>query len=198
MFCEGLLTSLVRKEESMATPHTRVQYLKDVLGIRSVLMPEQISTPQIAGIVEQAQPVAELQYQTFNDGPFIFVSWSEEQKKYSIEELQLLEKIIFALKIPFQKTSIAVLPIEKSMLTLSEIRKVTRGYPYVFLMGQVWSELLKISYGEERTIENQTYYLTFDPKDLMENQDNKKTAWNQFKQIMPNLQNILKGQKAHS
>ncbi len=178
----------------MATPHIRAQYLKDVLGVRSILIPEDVAS-QPSALIRNQESSLELKYQTFNEGPFLFVSWFEDQNKHSIEELQLLEKIIIALKVPFQKTSIAVLQAEKSLLSLASVRKVTQGYPYVFLLGQVWSELLKINYGEERTIENQTYYLTFDTKDLMENPENKKMAWNQFKLIMPKLQNILKNGK---
>lgn len=169
----------------------RANYLSEVLGVQSVLVsPAQTIEPKTQ-VADNMSPELKLEYQTFNEGPFLFLGWSDLNSKLNIEEFQLLEKIIVALKIPFQKTSIALVQTEKSLLSLSQIVQATRGYSFVFLMGDIWSEHFQLKYGQERALENQTFYSTYDLKSLLENAENKKNAWNQFKLIMPKLQNYL-------
>lgn len=185
----------------MSSPHissahaqvTRANYLKEVLGVQSVLVSpaESIIAPETALSEINTSQDLKLEYQTFNEGPFLFLGWSDLNSKLNIEEFQLLEKIIVALKIPFQKTSIALVQIEKSLLSLSQVVQVTRGYSFVFLMGDVWMDLFQLRFGQERVLDGQTFYSTYDVRSLIENSDNKKNAWNQFKLIIPKLQKYL-------
>jgi hypothetical protein len=169
----------------------RANYLKEVLGVQSVLVSPVQSAKAITHAADNTTPELKLEYQTFNEGPFLFLEWSDLNSKLNIEEFQLLEKIIVALKIPFEKTSIALVQTEKSLLSLSQIVQATRGYSFVFLMGGIWSEYFQLKFGQERVLDNQTFYLTYDLKSLLENAENKKNAWNQFKLIISKLQNYL-------
>jgi len=163
------------------TLNPRLQYIKNVLGIKSVIIPEGY-TPKKR--VASAEP-QEIAFQTFNKGAVLFLSSfsAESEKNFSVEEMQLLEKIIVALKLNFSKTDIAkVKNANKAELTES---LKSKNYSYVFLMGESISSLFnKNGEFEDSGIR---FFPTFHPQDMIQNPDLKKEAWNGFKGIMENL-----------
>lgn len=173
---------------SLNQQNARALYLKNVLGIQNVILPKDHATAPAIGVTA---PSLDIQFQTFNEGPFLFLNYKDSQDSLDVEEMQLLEKIIVALKIPFHKTSIATTQGEFSQISLESLKGVTAGFEYIFLLGEVWSSVVQLVCGEQRNIEKQIFYSTYDLKSLIENADYKKLAWGQFKQIMPELQKIL-------
>lgn len=164
----------------------RLQYIKNVLGIKSVIIPEGYTPKQRAAPTLESKPAEpqEFSFQTFNKGAVLFLSeYSQDaQKNFSVEEMQLLEKIIVALKLKFEKTDIAkVKNANKSELT--ETLK-SKNYSYVFLMGEGINLFNKKGQFEESGIQ---FFPTFHPHDMIKNPDLKKEAWNGFKGIMENL-----------
>ncbi|MES2769693.1 MAG: hypothetical protein V4596_11170 [Bdellovibrionota bacterium] len=165
----------------MTSTQTRLQYIKNVLGIKSIIIPEGYQPK--ARIFSQ-NPM-EFAFQTFNNGQVLFLSSfaEEKDKNFSVEELQLLEKIIVALKLKFEKTDIAkVKHASKSQLALD---LKSKNYSYVFLLGETISSLFQRKNQFEECGVN--FFATFHPQDMIQNPDLKKEAWNGFKVIMENL-----------
>src|SRR3990167_8501367 len=83
----------------------RLQYIKNVMGIKSVILP----IDYVAKMSSKVAVPCDFSFQTLNDGQVLFLSHFEgdKDKNFTVEELQLLEKIIVALKLKFEKTDIA-------------------------------------------------------------------------------------------
>lgn len=167
----------------MTNENVRLQYIKNVLGIKSVIVPENYEP-----LVIEERPL-EFSFQTFNQGQVLFLSHfeGEKDKTFSVEEMQLLEKIIVALKLKFQKTDIAkVNTYSKTQLT-SELKN--KNYSYVFLLGDEMAKIFdqKNDQKNEFVFEDLRFFTTFHPQDMIQNPDLKKDAWMGFKSIMETL-----------
>lgn len=163
----------------MRNESVRLQYIKDVLGIKSVIIPE--------GLAAQAQDNVAFSFQTFNEGPVLFLSDFKEDgdKNFSVEELQLLEKIIIALKLDFQKTDIAKVKTDSKSQLAKALK--SKNYSYVFLLGEGISKIFGSVGSTEFTDEGLKFFSTFHPQEMIKNPDLKKDAWAGFKSIMENL-----------
>ena len=164
----------------------RLHYIKNVLGIKSVMVPEGYS-PQAQ---ETMEPL-ELVFQTFNQGQVLFLAHFESDldKNFSVEEMQLLEKIIVALKLNFSKTDIAKVKLSASKNIQSKNELIeelkSKKYSFIFLLGNEISSLFQNkNFFKENGLE---FFTTFHPKEMIQNPDLKKEAWTGFKGIMENL-----------
>lgn len=162
----------------------RVDYLKNVLGIKSVMLPKNFekSTTSLT-----PTPI-EVAFQTRGNGPVLFLGQFQKQTEaaFAIDELQLLEKIIVALKLRFEATCIAkvaqVTP-ENLFQFLNE-----NQFSYVIVLGNSFDHILpETKLNEEVVINNIKLLNTFHPREMIDNPDLKKDAWVGFKKIMENL-----------
>jgi hypothetical protein len=163
----------------MTKENTRLQYIKNVLGIKSVIIPKDY----VAKI--STDSAAEFSFQTFNEGAVLFLSHfkKDEDKNFSVEELQLLEKIIVALKLKFEKTDIAKVKVSTKERLVADLK--SKKYSYIFLMGKEISDLFaQKNEFEENGVK---FFATYHPQDMIKNPDLKKEAWFGFKNIMENL-----------
>lgn len=165
----------------MTLLNQRLQYLKNVLGIKSVMIPEGYTPPK----VDLPQNPNEFSFQTFNKGSVLFLGsyTAELDKKFSVDELQLLEKIIVALKLNFQKTDIAKVNASSKVELANDLK--AKNYSYVFLLGNDISQL----FGRKGQFEESgvKFFSTFHPQEMIKNPELKKEAWGGFKTIMENL-----------
>lgn len=145
------------------------------------MIPEGYAAQKRAAFSKDPQ---EFSFQTFNKGAVLFLSdyTNDKEKNFSVEEMQLLEKIIVALKLRFEKTDIAKVK-NASKTELIESLK-SKNYSYVFLLGETINLFNKTGEFEESGVR---FYPTFHPQAMIQNPDLKKDAWNGFKSIMENL-----------
>lgn len=164
----------------MTSENIRLQYIKNVLGIKSVIIPRDFA-PKYSSEIEPC----EFFFQTLNQGPVLFLSNFEDKKdkNYSVEELQLLEKIIVALKLNFQKTDIAKVKANSRSQLVNDLK--SKNYSYIFLLGEGISKLFHQK--NEFTDSSLKFFPTFHPQEMIENPELKKDAWAGFKSIMENL-----------
>lgn len=163
----------------MSNLNTRLQYLKNVLGIKSIIIPK-----NYVAKLSVSEPT-EFVFQTFNEGQVLFLSAFETatDKNFNVEELQLLEKIIVALKLKFEKTDIAKVKVKSKNQLVADLK--SKNYSYVFLLGSEISDLFQQK--NEFQESGIKFYATFHPQDMIKNPDLKKEAWFGFKGIMENL-----------
>lgn len=168
----------------MTNENARLQYIKNVLGIKSVIIPEGFVSKSFLKSAAQEE-LPQFSFQTFNQGPVLFLSdfKGDKDKNFSVEELQLLEKIIVALKLNFQKTDIAKVKTNSRSMLVNELK--LKNYSYVFLLGE---GIIKL-FGQknEFTDSGLKFFSTFHPQEMIKDPDLKKDAWAGFKSIMENL-----------
>ncbi len=185
MHREGLIVGSCADSFSnlMNASTVRLQYLKNVLGIKSIIVPENYEAKR--PVAEEVP--AEFSFQTFNKGSVLFLSLFENEKErnYSVDELQLLEKIIVALKLKFEKTDIAKVKTTSQGQLLMEL--LSKNYSYVFLLGDGIQSFFRSQQNTQFEAGGLKLFSTFHPKDMIQNPDLKKEAWNGFKSIMENL-----------
>lgn len=176
----------------MTSENIRLQYIKNVLGIKSVIIPRDFapkySSEKVPGsfLLSSVQSCEnEFIFQTLNQGPVLFLSSFDDEmnKNFSVEELQLLEKIIVALKLNFQKTDIAKVKVNSRSQLVSDLK--SKNYSYIFLLGEGISKLFNQK--NEFTDSNLKFFTTFHPQEMIKNPNLKKDAWAGFKSIMENL-----------
>jgi hypothetical protein len=162
----------------MTNENIRLQYIKNVLGIKSVILPKDFRGSSAVGAIE-------FSFQTSNQGPVLFLSHFEDEndKKFSVEELQLLEKIIVALKLNFQKTDIAKVKASSTSQLVNDLQ--SKNYSYIFLLGEDISK--QFGQKNEFTDSGLRFFPTFHPQEMIQNPELKKNAWAGFKSIMENL-----------
>jgi hypothetical protein len=162
----------------MTNQNIRLQYIKNVLGIKSLIIPKNF-------VAKMPAQTTEFSFQTLNEGPVLFLSHFEgdADKNFSVEELQLLEKIIVALKLKFEKTDIAKVKTSSKAQLVADLK--SKKYSYVFLMGEKLSQL----FNQKNQFEESglKFFATFHPKDMIKNPDLKKEAWFGFKNIIESL-----------
>lgn len=181
----------------METSKIRLKYLKDVLGIKQVLISDQLralhkeraeleATMVVASSTTEVQSYNLIFQVNSKDADVLFLS---HQRSLSIEEMQLLEKIILALKIPFNKVDIA--HVQESLYSKEGVSKTLQNscYKYVFLQGEELSRALSNSnwFGSVYEFNTVKVFTTFHPQDMIRNPDLKKEAWTFFKTIIPTL-----------
>lgn len=174
------------KVENVNSENIKIKYLKEVLGIRQVLVSQAMSEKVVAPV--NARHSLELLFDTQN--PQSEVLFLSEKAALGIEELQLLEKIIVALKIPFQKTDIAYLnnSIEDKSQLIDFLS--SKNYRFVFIQGQDLATHFSANswFGNTFEFNGITFFTTFHPRDMIQNTDLKKEAWSFFKSIISKIQ----------
>lgn len=163
----------------MNTSNAKLHYLKNVLGIKSLIVPEGYHPRAI-----ENDSRVELAYQTFSGGNVLFLG-KGVQKNFSIEEMQLLEKIIVALKLKFEKTDIANVKCLSKVVLVKEL--LQKSYSYVFLLGDDIHSLFRVGINSEFEENGIKFFSTFHPSQMIENPDLKKEAWAGFKSIMESI-----------
>lgn len=185
MHREGLLVPVLTDSFSglMHTSNVRLQYLKNILGIKSIIVPENYA-PRVAVVEDHP---TEFSFQTFNKGSVLFAATFEDDKNknFSVDELQLLEKIIVALKLKFEKTDIAKVKASSKNQLITDIK--SKNYSYVFLLGENILSLFKQKQNTQFEQDGVKLFATFHPQEMIQNPDLKKEAWGGFKTIMENL-----------
>ncbi len=171
------------------TANTKIDYLKNVLGIKSIMLPINYEPSTVSNSQDLArQETVEMSFQTRGGGGVLFLGSSsgDSQETFTVQELQLLEKIIVALKLRFEKTSIAKIQKTPREALLSYLQE--NQFSYIFLLDSGVTALFPESHlNEEVVINNMRLFNTFHPKEMIDNPELKKDAWAGFKKIMENL-----------
>lgn len=133
------------------------------------------------------EPQVEFSFQTFNAGNVLFLGrfTNKQNRNFSIEELQLLEKIIVALKLKFEKTDIANVFTNSKPHLIQQIKD--KNYSYIFLLGEEMHSLFGTSSNSQLEEDGLKFFSTFHPAEMIQNPELKKDAWAGFKSIMESL-----------
>jgi hypothetical protein len=163
----------------------RLHYLKNVLGIHSFIAAEDYSQATATEL--------EFFFQTQNKGNVLFLSAFDEHESsnFSVDELQLLEKIIVALKLKFSHVDIAQVPLSQVPRSSQALAQVLeeKNYSYVFLLGEKIAESFQTKnwLNSEVKVQNISFFSTFHPQDMLQKPDLKKDAWRGFQSILQHL-----------
>lgn len=167
----------------------RLHYLKNVLGIHSVLGDFSLNAQSTL------EPECdELSYQIQNHGNILFLAASlkNRQRQFLVEELQLLEKIIVALKLQFSKVDMAYWNTSIQSFCKQNLKKhlQAKSYDYVFYFGSEGTKLFGLhedALNKEFVDGKERFFITLHPQEMLQKPESKKEIWNGFQKIIPHL-----------
>lgn len=166
---------------------TRLYYLKNVLGICSVM--GDLSLDPFS-----KSDHGQLYYQAQNHGKVLFMTSSFEDHLQLLhsEELQLLEKIIIALKLSFSNVDIVTWAIDRNLFSMESLKKVLQGhqYQYIFYFGTEGLSLVtqkQKSLHQEISEGNVSFFVTLHPQEMLQKPEIKKEIWAGLQKVISNL-----------